>query len=152
MRTAPPPRPGKSLLLASVKGNLGISAISQQMRRLFGPRGGAAWGDVSAATDVYVESIGDDYAARAAYRKAKKRQRGSHGVGGPEKKSEKAAGRMGGQTPNSLNQKKTSPAKPCNLCYCGYYLLPKGPSWGLSKRDSALVTPPSRSSNRPPYS
>ena len=69
MRTAPPPpRPGKSLLLASVKGNLGISAMSQQMRRLFGPRGGPAWGDVLAATDVYVESIGDDYAARAAYR------------------------------------------------------------------------------------
>ena len=62
--TASPPRPEKSLAKASVQGNLGLSAVPRQMRRLFGPRGGVVrWGGL-AATDADVNSNGgDDFAA-----------------------------------------------------------------------------------------
>ena len=42
MQNASLARPAKSLALTIVRGNFGISVVAQQMRRLFGPRVGAA--------------------------------------------------------------------------------------------------------------
>ena len=50
----------KSLALASVQGNLGISAVARQRRRLLGPRGGAPPQNALAATDVDATSNGGD--------------------------------------------------------------------------------------------
>ena len=46
----------KSPVLASVQGDLGISAVARQMRRLFGQRGGFARQDVLATTDAGANS------------------------------------------------------------------------------------------------
>ena len=54
VQTASLSRPEKSLALASVQRNSGISAAARHKRRFFGPCGGAARQDVSAATDVEV--------------------------------------------------------------------------------------------------
>ena len=45
-RNAPLPRPVESPVMASAQGNLGIAAAARQMRRLFGPCGGADRRDV----------------------------------------------------------------------------------------------------------
>ena len=69
MQNAPLSRWRKSPVLASVQGNLGISAVDQQIRRLFGPFGGAAPQDVSAAADVdAISDEDDDFAAWVVYR------------------------------------------------------------------------------------
>ena len=74
MRKGSLPRSETSLVLAGNKGNSGISAVVRQMRHVFGPCGGAPRQDVLAATDVDVKSNGgDDFAASAAYRNAKKK-------------------------------------------------------------------------------
>ena len=59
-------RSEKSLALAGAQGNLGISAVARQMRRLFGPRGGAARRDAWAATDADANSNDDNLAACVA--------------------------------------------------------------------------------------
>ena len=70
-RNASNPRSEKWLALASVQGNLGISAVAQQMRRLFGRHGGVGRRDVFQAADVDVTSSeDDDFAGWVAYRKA----------------------------------------------------------------------------------
>ena len=69
------PQSEKSLVLASAQGNLGVPAVARQMRRLFGPRGGAVRQDVLAATDADVSSNGDDVAARATHREAEQQER-----------------------------------------------------------------------------
>ena len=58
MRSASPSRPEKSLALASAQGNLGTPDVAQQMRRLFGSRGGAVRRDISAATDLDLDPNG----------------------------------------------------------------------------------------------
>ena len=84
-RNASNPRSEKWLALASVQGNLGISAVAQQMRRLFGRHGGVGRRDVFQAADVDVTSSeDDDFAGWVAYRKAKKKD---------EKKYRKMVGR-----------------------------------------------------------
>ena len=73
MQKAPLPRAEKSLLLASVHGDLGIAADARQMRRLFGPCGVTALQDVLAAADLHaISTDDDDYAAWVAHRKAKR--------------------------------------------------------------------------------
>ena len=78
MRHAALSRPGKSLVLGSAPGNLGFPSVAKHMRRLFGPRGGAARRDVlvNAGIDASSEDEADSE-SRAARRKAKKmRKRG----------------------------------------------------------------------------
>ena len=71
---APPPRPGKSMLLASVRGNLGISAVARQTRRLFSPRGGVDRQDVWATADEgVIFEEGSVFVLWAARRKATRR-------------------------------------------------------------------------------
>ena len=56
--------------------NFGISAVARQLRRVFGPRGGAARQNALAATDVDANSNGEsDFAEWVARRKAKKKSR-----------------------------------------------------------------------------
>ena len=50
MKNVPRSRSEKSLALAGVRGNLGISDAARQMRRSYGPRGAAVRQDVLAAT------------------------------------------------------------------------------------------------------
>ena len=64
---------GKSLVVASVRGALGIAAVARQMRWLFGPRGGAARQHVLAAAGADAISNHNCCAAWAAYRKARKK-------------------------------------------------------------------------------
>ena len=74
MRDASLARSSKSLALAGLQGNLGISAAARQMRRLCGPCGGIARQDVSAAVGVDANSTdGDHFVAWDARRETKKR-------------------------------------------------------------------------------
>ena len=58
-------------MVARVLGSLGIKDAPRQMRRLFGPCGGAARHDAVAATDVDVNlNDEDDFAAWTAHRHA----------------------------------------------------------------------------------
>ena len=69
-----------TLASASIPGNLGVVAVTRQMRRLFGPFGGAVRQNVSAAADIGVNSSDDDYAEGSLTvtpRKIKKKGRGS---------------------------------------------------------------------------
>ena len=67
-------RSQESLVLASVQGYLGISAVARQRRRFLGPRDGVARQDVLAATDVDGNSNDeDDFAAWVGRRGAKKK-------------------------------------------------------------------------------
>ena len=68
----------------------------------FGPRAGGVGQDVVGATDADVNSGNDDFAARAARRKAEKRRGGKDGDGGAKKERDKAKG--GGQTLNRVKQ------------------------------------------------
>ena len=72
-------RPETPPELASVHGNLGISAAARQMLQLVGPRGGAVRQDV-----LDVSSDNDDFAASVAYRVAKKRKGEKDEDGGDE--------------------------------------------------------------------
>ena len=55
---------GKSLVHARVQGNLEITAVPRQMRRLLGPCGGAVRQDVLAAKDADANPNGEnDFAA-----------------------------------------------------------------------------------------
>ena len=74
-------RPGKSLGPASETGNLGIAAVARQMRRLFGPFGGAFRQDVLAATDAGASSNVEYSAALVAHGKAKKTKGDKDGDG-----------------------------------------------------------------------
>ena len=72
MRNAALPRAEKSSILAGAQGNVGFPAVAEQLRRLFGPRGGAAHQDVFVAADIDLSSEEEtDFDAWAAYRKAK---------------------------------------------------------------------------------
>ena len=51
-------RSEKSPVLASAQGNLGISAVAREMRRLFRPCGGVARQDVSAAAEADAGGVG----------------------------------------------------------------------------------------------
>ena len=81
MQNAAQSKSGKSLLLASVQGSLGIPIVAKQMRRLFEPCGGVAKQDVPAATDSDVDSDEKDlsYEARAEVRKAERARNDSPG-------------------------------------------------------------------------
>ena len=73
MKNASLPRPEKSLALASVRGNVGLSAVGRLMRRLSVPCEGAARQDVLAAANVDAASEGDEnFEAWSAIRKAEK--------------------------------------------------------------------------------
>ena len=88
-RKASPPRSEKPLFIASVQGNLGISAVARQMRRIFDPRDGAYRQDVFVATAADAMSYdADDFPEWTAYRKAKKK-RGKAEDGGAEKVKDK---------------------------------------------------------------
>ena len=64
MRDASLARSWKLLALADLQDNLGISAVAWRMRRLYGPRGGVARQDVSAAIGATANSPdGDDLVA-----------------------------------------------------------------------------------------
>ena len=57
-------RSEKMLALASVQGNLGFPDVTKQMRRLFGPHGGAARQDVLVVADMHASSEeGTDFEA-----------------------------------------------------------------------------------------
>ena len=66
-------RPDKSLVWASVRGNSLMAAAVKQRRRFFGPSCRTVREDVLAATEVDAHSSDGDFAALAAYRKARKR-------------------------------------------------------------------------------
>ena len=74
-RDASRPRSEKSLVLASVKGNVGISAVARQMHPLWGPSGSFDRQDMDAgAMDVDASTNEDgDFAALAARCMAKKK-------------------------------------------------------------------------------
>ena len=74
MKSAFLPLSGKSLAAASLQRDSEIATVARPMRRDFGLRGGVARNDVLAATDVALNPRDDDYAERAAYRKAKKKK------------------------------------------------------------------------------
>ena len=57
----------------------------------------------------------------------------------------------GGEILNGSNQ-ETGRRNRCYLRSSAYHLSPNCPRRGVSRRDSASVTPPSRSPDRPPYS
>ena len=82
MRNASPSWREKSLALASVQGNVGISVVARQVCRLSGPRGGAVRQGVSAATDADASSDDEDMVSWAAHRKAKKQKWGDDGDDG----------------------------------------------------------------------
>ena len=67
-------RSEEAVVLAGAQGSSGISVVARQTRRPSGPRGGDARQDLLAATDLDVKSNDDDYAAWAAFRKAKKQK------------------------------------------------------------------------------
>ena len=87
-------RSGRSLAPASVQGNSGISAVARQMRRPFGPCGGAAQRHTSAAAEVDTISNDDEEsAALVARREAKKKgEQKKWEDGGMRKNTDKAAG------------------------------------------------------------
>ena len=65
----------KSLVLASIRGNIVFAAVGKQMRRLFGSRGGAARRD--AVVSVESDSSAEEESGRAewlARRKAKNKK------------------------------------------------------------------------------
>ena len=62
----------KSLALASIRSTVAFPEVASQMRRLFGPRGGAARQDVLVAADLDAASEEEDFARCAGYCKAKK--------------------------------------------------------------------------------
>ena len=74
IQNASPSRPEKSLILASVQGDTTFPVVAKQMRRIFGPCGGAARQDVLVAADMDAASEeGTDFEASTAYGKAKNR-------------------------------------------------------------------------------
>ena len=76
MRNASLSRPEKSSISASANGNFAYPLAPKQMRRLFGPCGGAGRHDVLVAADLDVSSgKGADNEAWVAYRKATKQGR-----------------------------------------------------------------------------
>ena len=120
IRNAFLPQSEKSLVLASAQGNLGIPAVAQQARWLFGPRGSAVRQDVLAATDADVSS---NDAPRAKKRRKKVE------IGGRKEKKVNA----GGQNLNGINQK---PGR-SDRCYwrnSQCHPLPEFPSRGESNR------------------
>ena len=77
MRNAALSKNWRSLALASTRNTLAFPEASSQMRRLSGQRGYAARQGALLAADLDAVSDEGDYAAWAAYRKArKKRDRG----------------------------------------------------------------------------
>ena len=124
-QSASHPRPEKSLALASVKRNLGISAVARGC--LFVPRGGVARQDVSAATDADTNSKNEhDVAEWAASRKVKKegeKQKAEHGAS--ENVEEKAKG-----VSQTLNGAKKEPGLRNNCFWRDgeYRLLPRFPT------------------------
>ena len=74
------------------------------MRRVFGPRGGAARQDVLAATDVNVNwNYEEDFAPWVAYRKEKKKGVKKAEDGGTEKPKDKGEGRRPNTTRHRRN-------------------------------------------------
>ena len=134
LRDASLSRSEKSAVVASVQGNLGVSAAARQIRRLLRPRGGAAREDVSAAGDVDSNSNDqDDFAAWDAYRKARKNDKGNAKVGGATKMEGEV--KEGGRTPNGIEQ-NTGLSKRCSWRDSGYQLLPTRPGKNTSRYDS----------------
>ena len=87
MQNASLSRSEKSLVLACVPGNSGVSAVARQMRPLFGSRGGAIREDFSAATDVEVISNDEsDFAPWLAYNKAKNKKERKTATAGRKKR------------------------------------------------------------------
>ena len=73
MQNALPSKNGKSLASARIQHALAFPVAANQTRRLFGPRGNAARSNILLAEYWGAVSEDEDYAAWAAYRKAKKR-------------------------------------------------------------------------------
>ena len=77
MQNASLSKPEQPLVLVSTRGNIGFPVVAKEMRRLAGPRGGAARHDVLITADVDVSSEeGRHYAAWVAYRTAEKKKGG----------------------------------------------------------------------------
>ena len=88
MQAAPLSKNGKFLALARIQKKLALPVAAHQMRRLFGPHGNAARQDVYRAARAATRRVNvllaadsdtvsrqEDYAAWAAFRKAKRRGR-----------------------------------------------------------------------------
>ena len=72
MHKAAPSTSGKSQALVIIRNILAFPEAASQMRRLFGPRGGAARRDALVAADMDMASEAGNFAAWAANRRAKK--------------------------------------------------------------------------------
>ena len=136
MQNASLSRSGKSLVLASVQGRPGISAVARQVRRLFGLCGGVARRDVSAAADVGATS--NEHADSAAWvtrRKAKEEGRKKKvEVGGKKKGKVKVKG--GGQ--NLRGSRRNTGLRNRRFPRDNeFHLLPKGSLEEAPKGDSA---------------
>ena len=76
VQNAPLSKNGESLALASIQNTVASPLVANRMRRLFGLFGNAARQDVLLAAYLDAVSEEGDFAPWAAYRKAKKKERG----------------------------------------------------------------------------
>ena len=94
----------RSLMLASIQNTPPFPAATNQMCRLFGPRGNAARQDVLLAADMETAPEEEDCAARAAYGKADKEKRKEKG-GKDRGKTGKSEDREEGRALNCFNRR-----------------------------------------------
>ena len=151
MQNASLSRSAKSLIPATVQGNLGIPAVVRQMRPSCGARGGVARQDVSAATDADANpNYEDAFAERVARRTPRKGgEKKKADDDGPKKVQDK--GKERGQTLNGINENTGRRAK-CNWSNSENHRLPKRPLRSAPKSEPQSPSPSSRQGYRPPHS
>ena len=123
MQIAPLSRSEKSLVLASMQGNQGISAVARPLRRLFGLCGDAVCQGLLAATAVGANSKnGGDLAALIAHSKVKKRKGGRVDNDGTTKVTDEV--KEGGRTLSGINR-VTGRGNRCYWSNSEHHLLPE---------------------------
>ena len=140
-------------MLPSLQGNVGMAAVARQMRRLFGPAGGAVRQDVLAATGVDEQSKAasddDDFEALVSYRNAKKSSTEKESTWAKKGKAGENTG--DGEIPNGTNSKMGTRDR-CYLRKSKNYLVPKCPQRGRLGTGTIPASSPPDVSARPPCS
>ena len=115
----------RTLVLASLHNALAFLEVSAQMRCLFGPSGYKSRQDVPVAADMDAPSEEEDFAAWAAYRKAKRTKKdGDSGEVNGEPKKRKPPG---GRRARNGCYRRTGQRNRRYICNSEYHYVPKGP-------------------------